>query len=133
MIIVVGQRIALGRIHKRQTVTVLVCDTTLSVEIDDGGTRVIRRTTTQRVCSIKGQRPRTATSRSSTTCRTLFCVTVVLLHVTDHADLPHPALDLSCPVANEPVLAVERLGARIGIGDPERRRLRGVDDGLQQG
>ena len=61
---VVGQKIALGRIHAGQTVTVLVSDTTLTVELDDGDTRVIRRTTTQPVRSIKGQRPRTATSVS---------------------------------------------------------------------
>jgi hypothetical protein len=55
---VVGQKIALGRIHKHQTVTVLVSDTTLTVELGDGDTRVIRRTTNQPVRSIKGQRPR---------------------------------------------------------------------------
>ena len=36
----------------------------------DGDTQVIRRTTTQPVRSIKGQRPRTATPISQTTCRT---------------------------------------------------------------
>ena len=61
VIVVCGQKIALGRIHQHQTVTVLVSDTTLTVEFDDGDTRVIRRTTTQPVRSIKGQRPRTAT------------------------------------------------------------------------
>ena len=55
---VVGQKIALGRMHKHQTVTVLVSETTLAVELADGDTRVIRRTTTQPVRSIKGQRPR---------------------------------------------------------------------------
>ena len=64
VIMVVGQKIALGRMHKHQTVTVLVSDTTLAVEFADGDTRVIRRTTTQPVRSIKGQRPRTATSVS---------------------------------------------------------------------
>jgi hypothetical protein len=64
VIMVVGQKIALGRIHQHQTVTVLVSDTTLAVEFGDGDTRVIRRTTTQPVRSIKGQRPRTATSVS---------------------------------------------------------------------
>ena len=59
---VVGQKIALGRIHKHQTVTVPASETTLTVECGDGDTRVIRRTTTQPVRSIKGQRPRTATS-----------------------------------------------------------------------
>ena len=64
VIMVVGQKIALGRIHKHQTVTVLVSETTLAVELDDGDVPVIRRTTTQPVRSIKGQRPRTATSIS---------------------------------------------------------------------
>jgi hypothetical protein len=64
VIMVVGQKIALGRIHQHQTVTVLVSDTTLTIEFDDGDTRVIGRTTTQPVRSIKGQRPRTATSVS---------------------------------------------------------------------
>jgi hypothetical protein len=61
---VVGQKIALGRSCKHQTFTVLVSQTTLTIELDDGDTRVIRRTTTQPVRSIKGQRPRTATSVS---------------------------------------------------------------------
>jgi hypothetical protein len=64
VIMVVGQKVALGRIHQHQTVTVLVAETTLTVEFDDGDTRIIRRTTTQPVRSIKGQRPRTATSIS---------------------------------------------------------------------
>jgi hypothetical protein len=64
VIMVAGQKIALGRIHKHQTVTVLVSDTTLAVELGDGDVRVTRRTTTQPVRSIKGQRPRTATSIS---------------------------------------------------------------------
>lgn len=64
VIMVVGQKIALGRAHKHQTVTVLVSQTTLTIELGDGDTRVIRRTTTQPVRSIKGQRPRTATSVS---------------------------------------------------------------------
>jgi transposase InsO family protein len=64
VIMVVGQKVALGRIHQHQTVTVLVADTTLVIEFSDGDTRVIRRTTTQPVRSIKGQRPRTATSNS---------------------------------------------------------------------
>jgi transposase InsO family protein len=64
VIMVVGQKVALGRTYQHQTVTVLVADTTLTVEFDDGDTRVIRRTTTQPVRSIKGQRPRTATSNS---------------------------------------------------------------------
>jgi len=64
VIMVVGQKVALGRIHKHQTVTVLVSETTLTVEFGDGDARVIRRTTNQPVRSIKAQRPRTATSVS---------------------------------------------------------------------
>ena len=64
VIMVAGQKIALGRTRKHQTVTVLVSETTLAVELDDEDVRVIRRTTTQPVRSIKGQRPRTATSIS---------------------------------------------------------------------
>jgi len=61
VIMVAGQNIALGRTHAGQTVTVLVSGTTLAIEFGDGDVRVIRRTTTQPVRSIKGQRPRTAT------------------------------------------------------------------------
>jgi hypothetical protein len=61
---VAGQNIALGRAHAGQTVTVLVSGTTLVIEFADGDTRVIRRTTTQPVRSIKGQRLRTATPLS---------------------------------------------------------------------
>lgn len=60
-IMVAGQNVALGRVHRGQTVTVSVADTTLAVELEDGEVRVIRRTTDQPVRSIKGQRPRTAT------------------------------------------------------------------------
>jgi hypothetical protein len=45
-------------------VTVLVSGTALTIERSDGETRVIKRTTTQPVRSIKGQRPRTAASAS---------------------------------------------------------------------
>ena len=54
----------LGRAHQHQTVTVLVSETTLAIEFDDGDTKMISRTTTQPVRSIKGQRPRTATNIS---------------------------------------------------------------------
>ena len=64
VIMVAGQKVALGRVHKHQTVTVLVSETTLAIELDDEEVRVVRRTTTQPVRSIKGQRPRTATSVS---------------------------------------------------------------------
>jgi transposase InsO family protein len=58
VIMVAGQKVALGRVHKHQTVTVLVSETTLAIELGDGDTKVVRRTTSQPVRSIKGQRPR---------------------------------------------------------------------------
>jgi hypothetical protein len=61
---VAGQRVALGRLYKHQTVTVLVSDTTHAIELTDGDVKVVRRTTTQPVRSIKGQRPGTATAIS---------------------------------------------------------------------
>ena len=64
IIMVAGQKVALGRLHRHQTVTVTVSETTLAIELTDGDTKVIRRTTTQPVRSIKGQRPRIATSVS---------------------------------------------------------------------
>lgn len=63
VIMVAGQKVALGRAHAHQTVTVHVAETTLAIEVD-GETRVVRRTTDQPVRSIKGQRPRTAASVS---------------------------------------------------------------------
>ena len=44
-------------------------------------------------------------------------------HAADHADLPHPVLDLGRSVGNEAVLAVERLCARFPVGHPQRHRL----------
>ncbi len=64
LIMVAGQKVALGRRHVGQTVTVHVSETTLAIELaDENGdaeTKVVRRTTEQAVRSIKGQRPRTA-------------------------------------------------------------------------
>ena len=60
IIMVAGQKVALGRRYTHHTVTVHVSDTTLAIELPDGDTRSIRRTTDQPVRSIKGQRPRTA-------------------------------------------------------------------------
>jgi hypothetical protein len=62
--LVAGQKAALGRLRQHQTVTVPVSDTTLAIEFTDGDAKVVRRTTTQPVRSIKGQRPRIATSIS---------------------------------------------------------------------
>jgi transposase InsO family protein len=58
VIMVAGQKIALGRLHQHRTLTVIVSDTTLAVELGDGDVKVVRRTTSQPVRSIKGQRPR---------------------------------------------------------------------------
>jgi hypothetical protein len=64
MIMVAGQKVALGRGQAGRTVTVHVSETTLAIEVrDEHGdldTKVVRRTTEQPVRSIKGQRPRIA-------------------------------------------------------------------------
>lgn len=60
VIMVAGQKVALGRLHKQKTVTIAVSETTLAIELDDGDTRVVRRTTTNPVRNIKTTRPRTA-------------------------------------------------------------------------
>jgi hypothetical protein len=57
VIMVCGQKVALGRVHRHQTLTVHVSDTTLAIELDDGEIRVVRRTTTP-VLNIKANRPR---------------------------------------------------------------------------
>ncbi|MGN9778588.1 hypothetical protein ACTMS0_22880 [Micromonospora sp. H33] len=54
---VVGQKIALGRVHAGKTVTIDVTDTDLAIHCDDG-TRTIRRTNDQPVTRIKAHRPR---------------------------------------------------------------------------
>ena len=60
---VAGQKVALGDEGlARHTVTVQVFETTLAIELPDGDTKIVRRTTEQPVRSIKGQRPRTASS-----------------------------------------------------------------------
>ncbi|HET9647825.1 MAG TPA: IS481 family transposase [Microlunatus sp.] len=61
VIMVCGQKVALGRIHQHRTVTVHVSDTTLAIELDEGETRVVRRTTTLAVRNIKANRPRPVT------------------------------------------------------------------------
>ena len=55
---VAGQKIALGRIHCGQIVTVHVADTTVTIDLGGDDIRTIRRTTTQPVRSIKAHRPR---------------------------------------------------------------------------
>jgi hypothetical protein len=63
VILVCGQKIALGRVHAGQTVAVAVSDTTLAIELADAETRVVRRTTTP-VRNIKADRPWTVPSVS---------------------------------------------------------------------
>ena len=60
-ICVTRQRIGLGRAFARQTLTVHVSDTTITVDIGDGDTHMTRRTTTTAVTTIKSRPPRTAT------------------------------------------------------------------------
>jgi hypothetical protein len=57
IIVVCGQKIALGRACAGQTLTIAVSDTTLAIELDDAETRVVRRTTTTPVRNIKADRP----------------------------------------------------------------------------
>ena len=57
VIVVCGQKIALGRVHAGQTLAIAVSDTTLAIELDDQETRVVRRTTTSPVRNIKADRP----------------------------------------------------------------------------
>jgi transposase InsO family protein len=59
VIMVAGQKIALGRIHARQIVTVHVAADTITIDLGED-TRTVRRTTTQPVRSIKAQQPRKA-------------------------------------------------------------------------
>ena len=56
VIMVTGQKIALGRIHAGRTVTVHVAEHTLTIELDDE-IRTIRRTNNRPVRRIKGERP----------------------------------------------------------------------------
>jgi transposase InsO family protein len=62
---VVGQKVALGRQYIGHTVTVLVSETTLTIDLGENETMIIRRTNDQPVRNIKGQRPRTATTSVS--------------------------------------------------------------------
>jgi transposase InsO family protein len=60
VIMVVGQKIALGRIHAAQVVTVHVAAEIITIDLDGEDTRTVRRTTTQAVRSIKAHQPRKA-------------------------------------------------------------------------
>jgi hypothetical protein len=57
---VAGQKIALGRIHAGQVVTVHVAAETVTTDLAGEDSRTVRRTTTQPVRSIKAHRPRKA-------------------------------------------------------------------------
>jgi transposase InsO family protein len=60
VIMVAGQKIALGRIHAARVVTVHVAEHTITLDLGGDDMRTIRRTTTQAVRSIKAHRPRKA-------------------------------------------------------------------------
>jgi hypothetical protein len=53
VIMVAGQKIALGRIHARRIVTVHVTTEVITIDLGGHDTRAVRRTTTQPVRSIK--------------------------------------------------------------------------------
>ncbi|MCO8276007.1 hypothetical protein M1L60_36060 [Actinoplanes sp. TRM 88003] len=58
VVMVAGQKIALGRLHRHRNLTVTASDATIAVDLGDGDVKVVRRTSSQAVRSIKGQRPR---------------------------------------------------------------------------
>ena len=60
VIMVAGQKIALGRIHARRIVTVHVAADTITIDLDDHDSRTVMRTTTQPARSIKTAQPRKA-------------------------------------------------------------------------
>ena len=65
VLMVTGQKVAVGRHYKHQTVTITVSQTTLAIELPDADTLLVRRTTDHAIRSIKGQRPRTADTSNS--------------------------------------------------------------------
>jgi hypothetical protein len=60
VIMVAGQKVALGRIHAHTVVAVYVAETTLTIEAGDNDTRTVARTTTQPVRNLRPMRPRKA-------------------------------------------------------------------------
>ncbi|HEX6235769.1 MAG TPA: IS481 family transposase [Acidimicrobiales bacterium] len=60
VIMVAGQKVALGRVHAHTVVTVYVAETALTIETTGGDLRTVARTTTQPVRSYKAHRPRKA-------------------------------------------------------------------------
>jgi transposase InsO family protein len=61
---VCGQRVGVGRAYARRTLTVVVSDTTLAIELDDGDVHAVRRTTTSPAITIKARSPRTVTTET---------------------------------------------------------------------
>jgi hypothetical protein len=57
---VARQRIGCGRAFARQTLTVHVSETTITVELGDSDIHTVRRTTTMAITTIKSRPPRTA-------------------------------------------------------------------------
>jgi transposase InsO family protein len=57
VIMIAGQKIALGRIHAGRVVTVHVAEHTITIDLSGDDTRTIRRTTTNPVRRVKAQRP----------------------------------------------------------------------------
>ncbi|WP_460348284.1 hypothetical protein [Actinoallomurus acanthiterrae] len=57
---VCGQKIALGRLHAGQTITVHVAETVFTIELGADDTCTVRRTTTTPVRNTKAHRPRKA-------------------------------------------------------------------------
>jgi hypothetical protein len=60
IIMIAGQKIALGRIHAGRVVTVHVAEHTITIDLGGDDIRTVRRTTNQPVRSIKAHRPREA-------------------------------------------------------------------------
>jgi hypothetical protein len=61
-IMVAKQKVRLGRRWARMIVRIHVSETTLVIELPDGDTKVVRRTTDQAVRNFTAMRPRTASS-----------------------------------------------------------------------
>ena len=60
---VCGQRVGVGRAYARRTLTIAVSDTTLAIELDDGDSHIVRRTTTSPANMIKARSPRMITQK----------------------------------------------------------------------
>jgi hypothetical protein len=58
VILVAGQKLALGRTHAHTVVTVHVAEHTMTVEFPDGAQRTFTRTTTRPIRRWKAHRPR---------------------------------------------------------------------------